>query len=834
MKKLLLFPILVLAAGNATAQCVTPADPTVVTASPSEICSDTGGYTDLNATAASNYIFWYTSSTGGTPFAVTPTNSNLNVNVPTTTVYYAEAVNLSSPVSATYSYTGGVQYFVVPFGVDTVQIEAWGAQGNSNAQSVAGGLGGYATGLLPVNAGDTLWIYVGGGGNVSSSGGYNGGGNAGMVGDPSAFGGGGGGASDVRLNYTTLNDRVIVAGGGGGAGGNRMNSLGRGTGGGGGAGYYGGGGGAAWPYTSTILPTGGTQTAGGIGGNSDWTSVPNNDGYPGQFGIGGTGGDETTSNQSGSQTASAGGYGGGTTGGDGSYPGNFAGQSGAGGSGYTGTLTMASMTDGIRSGNGQIVLTYLGACPSSGRTPVTVTVHPLPAVTATAAPASSVCENTSVTLSGSGANSFTWSGPVAVTDNTPFTVTSADGGNYIVTGTDAFGCMNNDTISVTVLAAPALVTTTNASAICFGDSSIIAVAGADTYAWSNGNMTAQQTVMPSATTTYIVTGTDTTTGCSSMDSLMITVNPLPVLTTTGNAAICEGGADTLMSAGADTYSWSSGGTTDTEIVSPVTTTSYTVTGTITATGCISVDSVTVTVNTNPEVLATANSTTVCEGTSVTMMATGADTYAWSSGGNGDTETVTPVSSMSYTVTGTDTLTGCMGSDTIMITVNPLPAVTLTLADNSVCVTDGALTLAGGSPAGGTWSGTAVTGSTFTPATAGTGTFAIVYTYVDSNSCTSSATQNMTVDACVGIIENGANGGVSFYPNPASEQLTINWSANENVQRIDVMDVTGRVVMSQAVKGGNSAELRVASLAAGVYNLILVNESGNSTYRFIKN
>ena len=257
-----------------------------------------------------------------------------------------------------YDFTGGQQEFVVPDGVTEITIEAWGAQGNSNAGGISGGEGGYSTGTLAVTPGETIYVYVGGGGQISTSGGFNGGGNAGTVGCPQAFGGGGGGASDIRQGGTALANRVIIAGGGGGAGGQRVQGCGRGTGGGGGAGYYGGGGGAAWPFASTTLPTGGTQASGGIGGTSTYTGAPNNNGTAGSLGTGGTGGDEVTSSQGGNGTALPGGSGGGTTGGDGQYSVNWTGQSGAGGSGYIGGVTAGSTMSGGNVGEGMVCISF--------------------------------------------------------------------------------------------------------------------------------------------------------------------------------------------------------------------------------------------------------------------------------------------------------------------------------------------------------------------------------------------------------------------------------------------------------------------------------------------
>ena len=103
-------------------------------------------------------------------------------------------------------------------------------------------------------------------------------------------------------------------------------------------------------------------------------------------------------------------------------------------------------------------------------------------------------------------------------------------------------------------------------------------------------------------------------------------------------------------------------------------------------------------------------------------------------------------------TGTHTITytytdgnGCVNSATSDITVNALPVVTFgALAD--VCVDAADFALAGGSPVGGTYSGTGVAAGNFSPATAGTGTHTITYTYTDGNGCVNSATSDITVNA----------------------------------------------------------------------------------------
>lgn len=121
---------------------------------------------------------------------------------------------------ATFNFTNNAQSFMVPNGVLSIHIQAWGAQGATvvSGSTGLGGLGGMAEGDLAVIPGQTLDIFVGGQGCVQLSGfgcgGFNGGGDARDFGSGR---GGGGGASDVRVGGINLNNRVIVAAGGGGA-----------------------------------------------------------------------------------------------------------------------------------------------------------------------------------------------------------------------------------------------------------------------------------------------------------------------------------------------------------------------------------------------------------------------------------------------------------------------------------------------------------------------------------------------------------------------------------------------------------------------------------------
>jgi len=264
----------------------------------------------------------------------------------------------------TYSYTGSVQTWTVPAGITTITIECWGAQG----QGGNGGLGGYAKGDLSVTPGQTINIYVGG------QNGFNGGG-LGYAAVPKN----GGDASDVRLTGTALTDRVIVAGGGGAGGPADVGNYQGGHGGGGNSGpnYAGGGAGQGYGGAGGIGgATGGTGNtschAGGAGGggftsggdgscNTCYTSTCGQDG---SFGLGGNGDTWETGICYSSYGGTAGG-GGGYYGGGGTSVGNCGTGAGGGGSSWTGTLTNTSFMGGVKSGNGEIKISY--------SSPVTVT-----------------------------------------------------------------------------------------------------------------------------------------------------------------------------------------------------------------------------------------------------------------------------------------------------------------------------------------------------------------------------------------------------------------------------------------------------------------------------
>ncbi len=740
--------------------------------------------------------------------------------------------------TSTFNFTGSMQTFTVPCGVDTVFIQTWGAEGGAGAtggigaSGGAGGLGGYAEGWLLVTPGQTLNIFVGGQGATPSAG-FNGGADGGNQNS-----GGGGGSSDVRATGIAESDRVITAGGGGGGGRAGCESTNTINGGSGGAG--GGGNGA----NGIDAPTSGGDAGGGQGGFSSGAGGAagigcggflGQPGFAGTGGAGGIGGAGQSCCCFGSGSIPGGGGGGfigggGGGGGSAGTTGCSGNDKGAGGGGGSGTSDVSGVLNGVTNngiwlGNGQVTISW--NVPVPGVLPISGAV--------------SICEFTSTTLTcaTSGyATDYTWAVQSGLTLN------SGQGTNSInVSGTPGIYTVtvvgNNtpclltgpvSTFTLTVNANP-VVTVSSTSPICMGDSDTLTASGANLYAWSSGGTSATEIVSPTGNTTYTVVGTDGN-FCMDTTTVAVVVNPLPVLTVSNDTTICNGGSATLMVSGATSYLWlSSGGTGSTEVVSPTDTTTYTVIGTD-INGCSSVEDIEVTVAQLP-ILTTSNDTTVCAGSLVVMSVSGAATYSWSSGGTGSIETVSPTTATTYTVTGTSAQ-GCTSMATITVSTNALPSVTYSIPAGTHCVADGNFVLTGGSPAGGTYSGTAVTAGIFNPATAGVGTHVIIYAYTDSSGCSASSMDTMTVSSCVGINESNNVYGVTVMPNPAVENLHVQWDANAaTVRTLEVYDNAGRLVMTSVVNGGNTADINVSALPVGNYTLSVITSDSKGTYQFIK-
>jgi hypothetical protein len=699
-----------------------------------------------------------------------------SITVNTDTSVCGAAVTFSTPIANssctisiadTFQFTGGVQTYTVPVGVNQLDIQVWGAQGGANWVNNTN-FGGYTRGTLAVTPGEVLQIYVGGQ-PTTTAGGYNGGG----AGD--GAGKGGGGATDVRRAPFTLNDRIAVAGGGGGAGfWSNLHVVG-----GVGGGLIGGNG-----YRNTPADAGGlgaSQTGPGANGtcvNFNVTAMA------GGFGFGGT----PLSFNCGCE-----GYGGGGGWYGGAGSGNCRG--GGGGSGYIlPAATNVLQTAGVRAGNGMVVLTFNGpstpvvtqtaGLPSGSLFPVGTTTNAFLADdgagnTATCSFTVTVNDNempvitqmpgniTATTDSGMCTANIIWLSPIA-TDNCAVTLTSsANSGDtfpvgtttVVFTATDASGNLTLDSIAVTVTDQEAPIVTCSSNITISADSGMC-------YA-TNVNL-------------------GSTVGIDNCNLASLTNN-----------------ADDTLAVGTHLILW-----TATDASGNASTCQQTVT---------IVDTQAPSFNSCPQDI------TICPG-----IITFQNPEASDNCGSTVTQVSGPTNGSSLTA-GTYQVTFAAtdasgNSDTcsFTITVNPEPVVTLSITTPNVCADDAAFALIGANPAGGTFSGNGVSNGSFSPAVAGVGTHIINYAFVDTNGCSGVAADTIVVNACTGISEHG-KAMFTLYPNPNNGMFTLNTGA---IGTVVILDQAGRAVYQNQMTSGRN-ELNLQNASTGLYTIRFTDRNGNT-------
>ena len=162
-----------------------------------------------------------------------------------------------------------------------------------------------------------------------------------------------------------------------------------------------------------------------------------------------------------------------------------------------------------------------------------------------------ICQGTGQTLTATGAPSFTWSPAAGLScANCPSPVANPDSlREYYVTGISAQGCSNRDTIKVGVKF-PFQMQGGISDTLCIGQSGVLTVSGAATYAWSptiglNTFTGSSVTATPSVTTNYMVIGTDNKNCFTDTAYFPIKVYPIPTVTAGANQTINVGQTITL-------------------------------------------------------------------------------------------------------------------------------------------------------------------------------------------------------------------------------------------------------------------------------------------------
>jgi hypothetical protein len=296
--------------------------------------------------------YTYAWSNGGTLSSTSIANPTANISAPTSYVLTVtdsvgcsamDTLNLNvggvaQPGADTFLVAGIAQSFTVPACVDSIVIECWGAQGGAvtvESPFPQGGLGARMRGKFAVTPGQVLNVVVGARGNPDPS--SSGGGGGSGVGDgntPWIVAGGGGGHDFQDPNFAGVHAVTTTAG-----------VTGNGT---GGAGGVGGADGGDMIYSGTHISRGGRGWNSGSTGSTGQNGVSGSTTTTnGTFGLGGGGGSV------GYGYCNCGGGGGGYSGG-GSANIN---QSGGGGGSYN-LGVQQSNSDGVRTGSGQVIISW--------------------------------------------------------------------------------------------------------------------------------------------------------------------------------------------------------------------------------------------------------------------------------------------------------------------------------------------------------------------------------------------------------------------------------------------------------------------------------------------
>jgi hypothetical protein len=457
--------------------------------------------------------------------------------------------------------------------------------------------------------------------------------------------------------------------------------------------------------------------------------------------------------------------------------------------------TTASIT-GVAAGTYSVTITDVNGCFDS--TSITIS-EPATLVSSIATDSIVSCNTgsdggaTASAVGGTMPYLYSWS-----TAETTSSITGLAAGTYSVTITDANGCFDSTSVTITEPAAVVASTVVDSNASCNGVNDGVATAsaiggtGAYSYNWSNGQTTATATGL--AAGAYSVTITDAN-GCFDTANVVITEPALLVASTAVDSNIsCNNGSDGGATASAVggtmpyNYVWSNAATTAS--ITGISAGTYFVTITD-ANGCIDTDSVIITEPTLLVASAALDSNVSCNtgndggATSSAVGGTMPYDYAWS---NGATSTsITGIAAGTYSVTITDA-NGCFDSISITIT-EPATLVSSIVTDSNVSCNTGSDGGATASAIGGTmlytyaWSNAATTAS-ITGLSAGT----YSVTITDANGCFDSTSVTITEPTTVvasTIVDSNAScnaisdGGATASATGGTGAYTFNWSNGQS-------------------------------------------------------
>ncbi len=370
--------------------------------------------------------------------------------------------------------------------------------------------------------------------------------------------------------------------------------------------------------------------------------------------------------------------------------------------------------------------------------------------------------------------------------------------------------------------------TATATTICEGDEVTLTTEAVGTVTWDMG-IEDGVAFVPGVPGTYTYTATsDNADECPESVTIEV-LGPPTVIPGAGDLNFCVDETITLSAGGdADTYVWNDG--EPLELNPPAGTYTFTLTGSYDA-GCLTAvsESIVVTVHDLPIITATASANPVCFGNEVTLSGSGALTYEWDAPSVEDgiafeTETV---GTTTYTVTGTDD-NECSATATLDLEVVEEISIASFIVEPELLGADGSIniTIAGGAPT-----------YTFDWDNDGTGDFdddedltgitGGTYTVVIQGGAGCSSTATYTVDSQLSVKALN-NTSISLYPNPTTQDVTIEAEGAFNYQ---LLTVNGAVLVNGTAT--DKALVSLEGLAAGTYIINLTVGENTTTVKVVK-
>ena len=235
------------------------------------------------------------------------------------------------------------------------------------------------------------------------------------------------------------------------------------------------------------------------------------------------------------------------------------------------------------------------------------------------------------------------------------------------TFTPTSGQCSTATLSITINPLPTVTINSVPTNICLGQKLTLTGAGAQSYSWNNNVINSISFTPTLGTLNYIVTGTETTNGCTNTANVSVTTHSFPtVVANASSTMLCTGQQLTLSGSGSQIYNWDNSVANAVAFTPSLGTKTYTVIGD-NGYGCTNTNKISVTVNQSPTVTATASSTTIYEGKSVTLTGSGAQSYTWNNGITNGVAFKPLVGAITYTVTGTAS-NKCTNTANVLVTV----------------------------------------------------------------------------------------------------------------------------------------------------------------------